>query len=117
MSVSIFGSSLNSSKVSNVDKKYVDSKFITLTKILETKLDKSVIESLNRVSAAGGLDKIEDKLSIKLDPNPMNSLSLSTEGLMNNGLKYPLIHDLHVSNKRICFLGDAINPQDAVNKR
>jgi len=118
MSVNIFGSGSKSSRgVSNIDKKYVDSKFIALTRILETKLDKSIIESLNIVSDAGGLDKIEDKLSIKLDPNPMNSLSLSTTGLMNSGLKYPLIHDFHVSNKRIHFVGDPINPQDAVNKR
>ena len=41
MSVNIFGSSFKSSRASNIDKKYVDSKFITLTRILETKLDKS----------------------------------------------------------------------------
>jgi len=117
MSANIFGSSSKSSRVSNIDKKYVDSKFITLTRILETKLDKSIIESLNIVSDAGGLEKIADKLNIKLDPNAMNSLSLSTTGLMNNGLKYPLGHDFNASNKRIYFLGDPINPQEAVNRR
>ena len=59
MSVNIFGSGSKSSRgVSNIDKKYVDSKFIALTRILETKLDKSIIESLNILSDAGGLEKI-----------------------------------------------------------
>ena len=54
MSVNIFGSGSKSSRgVSNIDKKYVDSKFIALTRILETKLDKSIIESLNILSDAG----------------------------------------------------------------
>ena len=39
MSVNIFGSSFKSSRASNIDKKYVDSKFITLRRILETKLE------------------------------------------------------------------------------
>ena len=47
----------------------------------------------------------------------MNCLSLSNNGLMSHGLKYPLAHDFNVSNKRIYFVGDPINPQDAVNKR
>ena len=36
---------------------------------------------------------------------------------MGYGLRYPLTFDFNVSNKRIYFVGDPINPQDAVNKR
>ena len=165
MSVNKFGSSSKFDKTSNIDKKYVDSKFTTLTRNLETKLDKSggtltgdidvnkyriinvknpqeLTDAINMDYAAklikqqraqiesatdgkysittsddGGLSNTQNKLSIKLDTTPTNSLSLSTNGLMNNGLKYPFIHDLNVSNKRIYFVGDPINPQDAVNKR
>jgi hypothetical protein len=199
MSANIFGASGNSSRASTVDKKYVDSKFIALTKSLDAKLDKSggtvtgeidvnqnrilnvgnpqeTSDAINKkyvddrfaisrrnlqlkvnkagdvmngdlnmggfrvvnlnepvaqqdaaskryvdnkavnVSDVGGLSKIEDLLSIKLDLNPMNSLSLSANGLMSSGLKYPLVHDFNASNKQICFVGDPTNPQDAANK-
>ena len=45
MSANIFGSA--SFKPHGVDKKYVDSKFISLTKTLQTKLDKTLTEVLN----------------------------------------------------------------------
>jgi len=48
MRANIFGSNFTSfSKSFGVDKKYVDSKFITLTKTLHTKLDKIVSEELD----------------------------------------------------------------------
>ena len=81
------------------------------------KQQRALIESLNTVSDVGGLYKIEDSLSIKLDLNPMNCLSLSSNGLMSHGLKYPLAHDFNASNNQIYFVGDPIFPQDAVNKR
>src|SRR3981081_3116688 len=134
MSVNIFGSG---GRGSNLDKKYVDSKFITLTRILETKLDKSggvltgdidvnkyrvlnvnnpqditdainmdyvsklikqqqaQIESVcdNKYNIATSDDsgwlKIENRFHLRLDPNPKNSLSLTTNGLVSSWLICP----------------------------
>ena len=40
MPANIFGSSSKLTKVSNTDKKYIDSKFVTLTENLQLKVDK-----------------------------------------------------------------------------
>jgi hypothetical protein len=114
MSVNIFGSGSKSSRgVSSIDKKYVDSKFIALTRILETKLDKS------GGILTGTTDVNNNRiLNVKSPQETTDAVNMGyVDGLMRNVLKYPLIHDLHVSNKRIHFVGDPINPQDAVNKR
>src|SRR5580692_913660 len=74
-------------------------------------------ESNVKCLSNGGLNLTNDSLQIKLDPNASNVLSLSANGLMGYGLRYPLTFDFNVSNKRIYFVGDPINPQDAVNKR
>ena len=74
-------------------------------------------ESVVKLLSNGGLNLTNDSLQIKLDPNASNVLSLSANGLMGYGLRYPLTFDFNVSNKRIYFVGDPINPQDAVNKR
>lgn len=41
MSTNVFGSSSKLTKASNIDKKYVDSKFVTLTKNIQLKVDKT----------------------------------------------------------------------------
>ena len=74
-------------------------------------------ESVVKLLSNEGLNLTNDSLQIKLDPNVSNILSLSANGLMGYGLRYPLTFDFNVSNKRIYFVGDPINPQDAVNKR
>ena len=74
-------------------------------------------EFIIKIVSNGGLNLINDYLKIKLDRNSSNILSLSANGLMGHGLRYPLTFDFNVSNKRIYFLKDPIDPQDAVTKR
>src|SRR2546426_3849346 len=56
------------------------------------------------VSPAGGLGKIGNILGIKLDPNPSNDLSLSTNGLIGNGIKYPLTSNFNANGFSITNL-------------
>ena len=57
MSVDIFGNSAKQSNRTNVDQSYVDSKFITLTKSLQMKLDKDV-NVVNKEYVDGEVSKI-----------------------------------------------------------
>ena len=112
MTANIFGS-FSSRGASNADRKYVDSKFITLTRNLDAKLDKS------GGTVTGNIDVNHNRiLNVKSPQDTTDAANMEyVNGLMRNVLKYPLTHDVNFSNKRIHFVGDPINPQDAVNKR
>src|SRR5271157_5680378 len=47
----------------------------------------TVNNSFNGVLSNSGLILTNGNLSLKIDPNPINDLSLSTNGLLGNGLK------------------------------
>ena len=56
MHANIFGSTSKLIKASNIDKKYVDSKFVTLTKNLQLKVEK------NGDTMSGNLDMTNSKI-------------------------------------------------------
>ena len=64
MPTNIFGSSSKLTKVSSIDKRYIDSKFVTLTKNLQLKVDKNG-------------DTICGDLTILLDENDLRTFGIS----------------------------------------
>src|SRR6476469_3181803 len=74
MPTNIFGSSSKLTKVTNTDKRYIDSKFVTLTKNLQLKVDKngdSICGDLNILLGENdlrtfGISDISDRKSVSL---------------------------------------------------
>src|SRR6188768_1673493 len=81
----------------------------------QTKKTESTIKLLSN----GGLNLINDSLSLKLDPNINNTLNLSANGVMASGIKSTggvITGNLSMGGNRITNLETGTNPQDAVTK-
>jgi len=79
------------------------------------KIDPSV-----KLLSNGGLNSINDSLSVKVDPNINNILSLSANGVMVNGIKSTggvMTGNLNMENNKISDLSDPIQDGDASNKK
>ena len=77
-------------------------------------------ESNFKLLSNGGLDSINDSLSIKVDPNTNNILSLSANGVMASGIKSTggmMTGNLNMKNNKITDLSDPVTDGDASNKK
>jgi len=72
-----------------------------------------------KILSNGALSLFNNFLSLKLDPNTNNILSLSANGLMGNGIKSTggvMTSNLSMGGNKIIDLDEPINSQDVVNK-
>src|ERR1700759_468422 len=77
-------------------------------------------ESSLKLLSNGGLNSINDSLSIKIDPNTSNILSLSANGVMVSGIKSTggvMTGNLNMQNNKITDLSDPVTDGDASNKK
>ena len=77
-------------------------------------------ESSFKLLSNGGLNSIKDFLSIKVDPNINNILSLSANGLRADGIKITggvMTGNLNMKNNKITDLSDPVTDGDASNKK
>jgi hypothetical protein len=123
MSVNIFGSSGGGRLSSNVDKKYVDQKFATLSTNLATKVNKSGDAMSGNLEMGGNkisnvaepthnLDVVSkqnvDEKFLTLSNNLATKVNKSGDTLQG---------DLNMAGYKICNVKDPVNGSDAVNKR
>ena len=76
-------------------------------------------ESTIKLLSNGGLTLRNDSLSVKIDPNINNTLTLSANGVMASGIKTTggvMTGNLSMGGNRITNLETGSNPQDAVTK-
>ena len=72
-----------------------------------------------KILSNGALSLFNDFLSLKLDPNTNNILSLSANGLMGNGIKSTggvMTSNLSMGGNKIIDLDEPINSQDVATK-
>ena len=75
----------------------------------------------NVVSSMSGLEVINNNVNIMLDPNPNNDLSISSNGLLGNGLltsgTNSMKGNLNMGSNNIINVATPINPTDGCNKQ
>src|SRR5437870_2383050 len=74
------------------------------------------LESNVKVLSYGGLASINDSLSVKIDPNVNNILSLSANGLMANGLKLVERGELNMKSNKLINVKNPVDSQDCATK-
>src|SRR5579872_2638797 len=74
------------------------------------------LESNVKVLSNGGLSSINDSLSVKVDPNVNNLLSLSANGLMANGIKLNERGEINMKNNKLINVKNPVDSQDAATK-
>src|ERR1044072_30031 len=75
--------------------------------------------SVFEILSNGGLNLVNDIVSVKVDPNINNILSLSANGLMSNGIKTTggvMTGNLSMCDNKIIDLDKPINSADAATK-
>ena len=85
------------------------------------KFGKSMKKSASffKILSNGGLNSINDFLSVKVDPNTNNILSLSANGLLANGIKHiggVMTGNLLMNGNKIIDLDEPINSKDVATK-
>src|ERR1051325_1797737 len=75
--------------------------------------------SVFKILSNGGLNLVNDIVSVKVDPNINNILSLSANGLMSNGIKTTggvMTGNLSMSDNKIIDLDEPTNSTDGATK-
>ena len=120
MSVNIFGSGLATFKANTVDKKYVDSKLISVTKTLQTKLDKNIAEDVDM-----------NGYRIHNFRDPKEKADAANKNYVDSGIAYvirkvnskldlqggTMTGNINMNAFKITNVGEPVNNDDAVNKK